>query len=72
MNFLYNPQQKTYIILEILQLQLTGFFNVVGELQWVKETRKVLCGFKKLELYAKNRYWSRWEKRVSKFIFEKT
>ena len=33
MSFLYNPQQKTYIILEILQLQLTGFFNVVGELQ---------------------------------------
>lgn len=31
-NFLYNPQQEPYTILEILQSQLTGFFNVFGKL----------------------------------------
>ena len=31
-NFLYNPQQEPYTILEILQSQLTGFFNIFGKL----------------------------------------
>ena len=48
--FLYNPQQKPYTILEILQSQLTGFFNVFGKLQWVEKNKNVSCDFNRVRL----------------------
>ena len=39
--FWYNPQQVIYMISEVLDMLTSGNFDVIGQLHWVEEPRKV-------------------------------
>ena len=47
--FQYNPQKVMYTISEVLDVSPSGNFEIIGQLHWMEEPRKVYCGSTKVE-----------------------